>query len=939
MMKVFMKKPTRIILVIALLASVFLSLFAPLVAAQFYPQPGSPLSDPSQFVEPEPCASGQGDKPSSARQGSYCPNLAAACIIDPKLPADQKKTLEDRCKKESDLYATNCAKTYSEWLTDKNKNFWVEDPEITALGKGGERSRQFLLWVLTRPSIDDHPTILEVWKLSQNVALFFILIVALVMGLGIIISQRNNFNLGIEVTPLVIRLAILIIFVLFSAQIVLLIIKLSDIIMEFFIRTLGVRELFNIFFVDFAKGDVTKVSEQAYRQFIGCTNWNAENFEMVRTSKFLVKFTNMTYYFLGIMMILRKVVLWFLLIVSPFLAILAPWVFIRNIGWIWVGVFFQWVFYGPLFALFLGSLAKIWNSPSHIPYVFDFSRTHQMSQAVYPTSINILYGGPAQTLGIWNSSNYVDTFAEYVIALIMLWVVLILPWWLLRIFRDYCCDGIYAMKNILLSMYDTLRNPPGGPTPGPVPAPTGTTGLSMKLPKDVEMKARIRLETVQDIRQAKTESIVQSMNMKASNITQIARLETNQAENQEARRNLDKIQNPFKAETPTERQKLMNVRDEIQSRAVRGDQEAKNFASVTSKSVAQQQASKQRILQSMPRMVPVIQNIAIKFSLPKEKTRDIISKIFSNIAFDQHMVQTISQESHLTPAKTQQVLQTVSTPDLIDGPSVELVQKTAEATGLKVEQVKMVIAKTAVIVRTNPAVSQQVAQSEQVEQETVKNVAQAQLEVTTAPERHMEQHIPASKKVSIEDYEEVKKMWISQYEKGEIPVTENITTRTQWVEQDVVKISNLLNKIMSSDIKMQEQGLDEIGFILPIFMINNLSGEELLVYLKAKIEAAKQVQRDQQKEAEIRAKVSSEEEFVDIEAPKQQEAAKAQTLQQELTIDGQENEKKAEENQAGGSAEQYMRNEQPEAQAPLDPAVEDIQKKLEEVSEPKPTDQ
>jgi hypothetical protein len=773
-----MKKSARIVLVIAVMASVFLSIFAPFVKAQFYPQPGSPLSDPTQFVEPEPCASGQGDKPSSARQGSYCPNLAAACIIDPALPADQKKAIEERCKKESEQYAASCSKNYSEWLADKNTNFWVEDPEITALGKGGERSRQFLLWVLTRPSIDDHPTILEVWKLSQNVALFFILIVALIMGLGIIISQRNNFNLGIEVTPLIIRLAILIIFVLFSAQIVLLIIKLSDIVMEFFIRTLGVRELFNIFFVDFTKGDVTKVSEQAYRQFIGCTNWNAENFEMVRTSKFLVKFTNMTYYFLGIMMILRKVVLWFLLIVSPFLAILAPWVFIRNIGWIWVGVFFQWVFYGPLFALFLGSLAKIWNSPSHIPFVFDFSRTHQMSQAVYPTSINILYGGPAQTLGIWNTSNYVDTFAEYVIALIMLWTVLILPWWLLRIFRDYCCDGIYAMKNILLSMYDTLRNPPGGPTPGPVPTPTGTAGLELKLPKDVEIKARVHLDTVQDIRQARTETIVQSMNMKASNLTQIARLETNQAENQEARRNLDKIQNPFKAETPTERQKLMNMRDEIQSRAIKGDVDAKNLASVTSKSVAQQQAAKQRLLQSMPRMVPVIQNIAIKFSLPREKTRDIVSKLFSNIAVNQRFVQTIAAESHLTPAKTQQVLQTISTPDLIDRPTAELVQKTAETTGLKEEQVKLVISKTAVIVKTDQSVTQEVAQQEQVEQATVKNVAQAQLEVATAPEKHIEQHIPASKKVSIEDYEEVKKMWLAQYENGEIPVTENITSAT-----------------------------------------------------------------------------------------------------------------------------------------------------------------
>ncbi|KXK09536.1 MAG: hypothetical protein UZ22_OP11002001037 [Microgenomates bacterium OLB23] len=532
-----------------------------------------------------------------------------------------------------------------------------------------------------------------------------------------------------------------------------------------------------------------------------------------------------------------------------------------------------------------------------------------MSQAVYPTSINILYGGPAQTLGIWNSSNYVDTFAEYVIALIMLWTVLILPWWLLRIFRDYCCDGIYAMKNILLSMYDTLRNPPNGPTPGPVPVPTGTAGLAMKLPKDVEVKARIRLDTVQDIKAARTETIIQSINMKASNLAQVARLETNKAENSAVRSNLDKIQNPFKAETPTERQKLMNMRDEIQSRAIRGDQDAKNLASVTSKSVAQQQAAKQRLLQSMPRMVPVIQNIAIKFSLPKEKTRDIISKIFSNIAIDQRYVQTIAQETHLTPAKTQQVLQTVSTPDLIDKPTAEMVQKTAEATGLKEEQIKLVISKTAVIVKTAPAVTQQVAQQEQVAQDTVKNIAQTQLEVATAPEKHIEQHIPASKKVSIEDYEEVKKMWIAQYESGEIPVTENITSRNQWVEQDIVKISNLLNKIMSPDTKLQEQGLDEVGFILPIFMINNLSGEELLVYLKAKAEAAKQVQRDIEKETEIRNKVKSEEEFIDIEAPKQQEAAKEQTLQEELPIESEEV-KPAQ----GGEV--------------LDPQIANIQKKL-----------
>ena len=65
---------------------------------------------------------------------------------------------------------------------------------------------------------------------------------------------------------------------------------------------------------------------------------------------------------------------------------------------------------------------------------------------------------PCTATKIFNTSNYVDTFAEYIISLIMLWTVLILPWWLLLIFRDYCCDGIYSMKNILLSMYDPNAN-------------------------------------------------------------------------------------------------------------------------------------------------------------------------------------------------------------------------------------------------------------------------------------------------------------------------------------------------------------------------------------------------------------------------------------------------------------------------------------------------
>ena len=843
------------------------------VAAQFYPVPGTPVTTP--MVTPEPCASGQGAIPKAQRQPSYCPDLAAS---------DKKISKED-----AQIYTRNCATSYEAWLDDKEKNFWVEDPDVTSLGQQGERSRQFLLWTLTHQSIDDIPSLLSVWALSRNVAMFLILLVVIIMGIGIIVSQRNNFNLSIEVSPLIIRIAVLLLFLVFSARIVLLLIQLADILMEFFIRNLNVRELFNIYLVEDKGGDVLQVSERAYREFVGCTNWSTRAVDSVHTSKFIVRFTNMTYYLIGIMMILRKVVLWFLLVVSPFLVILAPFVFIRNVGWIWIGVFFQWVFYGPLFALFLGTLSRIWNSvPVHIPYIFDFSRVNQLDQIVYPTATNILYGGPAQTLGILNTSNYVDTYAEYIISLIMLWTVVILPWWLLRIFRDYCCDGIYSMKNILLSMYDTMRTGGGpGPTPGPTQGPTGTGSTALKMSKkiDTEINAKVKLETIQDMKAASTDKIVQSIEMRASNIAEIGRMETNQNARQNVAKNMDRIQNPFKAETPTERQKLMNLRDEIETRAQRGDEMARSLSAVTSSSQSQQQVSKQHILQTMPRLVTVIESIAVKFNIPVEKTRSIVSRIFTDISYNDQIVSDISQETKLSQEVTKRVLQTVGRGDRLSGPPDQLVRETAHETGIQEAQVRQVISSTAVVVREKKEIAAKVAQQEQVNQETVEKVIQEHIPAVATPEKHVEAQIPASKKVSIEDYEEVKRMWENQYEKGEVPVPENIKTRTEWIEMDVVRISNILNKILSSDLKLQNEGLDEVGYILPIFMINNLSGEELLVYLKAKIEAAKQVQKEMEKEAEIRVKLKSEEELVDINAPVKQEAAKEQVLKKENEIE------------------------------------------------------
>ena len=77
-------------------------------------------------------------------------------------------------------------------------------------------------------------------------------------------------------------------------------------------------------------------------------------------------------------------------------------------------------------------------------------------------------------------------------------------------------------------------------------------------------------------------------------------------------------------------------------------------------------------------------------------------------------------------------------------------------------------------------------------------------------------------------------------------------------------MTNILNKLLSADQTMRQQALDEVGFILPLFLINNLSGSQLLTYLKAKLSAAKQVKKSLLKKEVGQVVTTAPEEFVDV---------------------------------------------------------------------------
>jgi len=785
-------------------------------------------------------------------------------------PADIAKIYDERATGEK------CVTDYDEFRKDPTINhLWVEDTEITSQGKADDRARQFLYWVVTHNSIDNHPTLLKIWGTTRNMAYFFVILVAAIMGIGMIVSQKSNFSSRIKVWPSIMKLIGIILYISFSASIVITIIQLSDVLSKFFTEKLGGKDLFNVYF-----GSIS--TEKNYLDFVGCRDLNIRVQEAVKAEMFLLKLTNVTYYVMGIMLILRKVLLWFLLFISPFLAILAPFVFVRNIGWIWVGVFFQWVFYGPLFALFLGGLATIWKAG--IPYPFDFSRVNSAVGYVYPTAINITYGGPAQNFGILNNGNYVDTFTEYVITLVMLWAVTFFPWWLLRIFRDYCCDGIMAMKNILMSMYDQMRGGPSPQAPGPVPNPSAT-GTAMKMPRDVEIPVKVKLETIEEIKKAKTEEITKSLNISASKLTDIAHFETHKETRENINRNLNFLKNPAQAETPTERQKYMTIRTELFNRSIKNDQAAQHILSSISTSKIEQVQRREEILRTIPQMTPVAHVISIKVQLPHEKVQSITNLFSTNTS----IVNSVAQKTQMQTSQIQSVLSSLQQNINQSAPSI--VQNITNQSGLSKEKVATVLRTFSETVKNDKQLTQQIADKEQVDVKKVEEVIAAQTPVVVEPEKSIEQAVAIPPSITLEEYEQVKKMWIHQYEKGEVPVTENIKSREEWIEQDIMFISNTLNKLMSANEELKQQGLDDIGYILPIFLINNLKGEELIVYLKAKLEAAKQVSEMKQKEKEITEKLKpqEEEEFVEVAKQKEEHAEKTMEMKQELSI---ENDKK-----------------------------------------------
>ena len=218
----------------------------------------------------------------------------------------------------------------------------------------------------------------------------------------------------------------------------------------------------------------------------------------------------------------------------------------------------------------------------------------------------------------------------------------------------------------------------------------------------------------------------------------------------------------------------------------------------------------------------------------------------------------------------------------INIPATEIVKKISTDTNIEKDKVTAVIKEFSTQVKSDNKIIETIAREQNLSPEKILQIVNAQTSTVIESEKNIDQAV-IPQTVSIDEYEQVKKMWMHQYEKGEVPITENLKSRSAWVDQDVVIITNTLNKLFSTDEKIKEQGLDDVGYILPIFLVNNLTGEQLVTYLKAKIEAAKMVKEllDREKEVTERLKAGAEEK-IDVLKPKKKEAEKTMEMKEEL---------------------------------------------------------
>ena len=807
---------------------------------------------------------------------------------------------------------------------------WVVDPEVTFIGKNTARSGLLLDWTLqnynwvcvkkvaNRVCDNSDNPIAKYWSLIVLyivVPLLFFVILA--TSIVIIVTRGRSLTI-MRFLP---RFVAVVLLIVFSYSMVQFFYQFTDLIQGFFLRT------------DPAKPCPPDCISQkdllyvgwGYKDFVGLRLLGDYNAESAFISLLLAKLTALTYFVMVFLLLVRKIILWFFVIVSPIFPILLLYYPVRNTGKIWIGEFFRWLMYAPLFAIFLKGLVFMWRSA--IPLVFvpasGATTIGKADQIVFPTAVNILLGGPKQFVTQTNSVNLTETFALYVVSLLMLWTVILLPWVLLQIFLEYSAQfmgGDAGLMKTLVNYSSKPGNPiapaggkgvppaePGGavlpfgkkftmpkmpPHPGGAAKdlPIGTamsTANATKTPMQGPYYASMP-QSAQQVEQAKANNQMLNMaNMQLPSIKDIAKFETSLMSRDKSKQqpvndvvsNLAKIANPASITNATEREKYKEIRSKLVSEKNQGNLVAAGILNAA-KSVSQ--ASKQQTSASLKKastnqvkdaLVQVANPATVSSSKQREKLAAIHEKLSKAVKENKSQLASsilgVNQQTSSTDVEKirEKLMSAKKQSDVKERDVASTVAGAINTTISQAESTKNV--KSAIQQMKDPAsnmhqtllqaskegnqlASQILSFDEKATQMDVESlqdkIAEAKLKgdpiaTKLAEETEKATSVPQVNRIQqvrTEDYQAVKDMWKENYQNMEIPDGMS-GSRTDWIKDDVSNIDEIVGMLSSTDQEVVTQGLQEVSNILPFLMVGGFSQTEIIAYLKAKQEAAKEV--------------------------------------------------------------------------------------------------
>lgn len=802
---------------------------------------------------------------------------------------------------------------------------WVIDPEVTFIGKNAARAGLFLDWTLKnynwvcvnkvtdRQCDDTNNPIARYWSLIVLyivVPLLFIVILA--TSIVIIITRGKS----LTIMKFIPRFIAVVLLIVFSYSLLQFLYQFTDLIQGFFLRS----NINNPCPPDcISQKDLLYVGWD-YRTFIGLRLLGDQYAESAFISLLLTKLTALTYFVMVFLLLVRKIILWFFIIVSPIFPILLLYYPVRNTAKIWIGEFFRWLLYAPLFAIFLNGLVFLWKNS--IPLVFVNTNRDNPSQIVFPTAVNILLGGPREFVTPTNSVNLIETFALYVVSLIMLWIVILLPWILLQIFLDYASNfapGDTAVMKTLVNMATTNKTPPSGGGVGKSPGGAGVAlpfAKKFSIPKDLQpgptgAAKELKVENLKatfaqpatiptaNVNSATVNAeVLNAANVRVPSLRDIAKFDAaltsrDQSKQQEASRIaqvLEKIANPANISNSSDRDKYVEIHDKISQNNDNGNLVANsllNAASVTARRNAQ--ISTQQTRDTLKQMAnPSLSSVTNRDKMTKlnnmlkesaaskspEKSQ-LAQKILSvtDKTSDGEIEQIkgqLSQTSstHISKSVTSAVQQEARAATSIKG----VLQQMANPRSVTHIADKQSVVKLKASLEKASAQGNKLASSilEVSDKTSVSEIEELQKKIQDAQEKgepiaaevaalaQKTATLPTANRVqevSNEDYQAVKDLWKQNYSNLEVPQG-MAGTRAEWIKDDIESIDETIGLLTSPDAEKVQEGMDQVSNILPFLMIGGFSQDEIVQYLRAKQDAAKEVSKSLAIEEEEKVSVN-----------------------------------------------------------------------------------